>query len=193
MPQLSSEVATLQALLRIPTVSTREAEAWEDAAFDTFHATLCERFPLLHARLELTRVGRHGLLFHWRGASAERPIVLLAHMDVVPVEGGEWTHPPFDAVVVDGKIWGRGTLDDKASLAAICLAVEGLLAQEFTPAQDVWLSFGCDEEVAGDAAPLAVEELRNLGVEPWFVLDEGGAVAYDVIPGVTEPIRHRYQ
>jgi carboxypeptidase PM20D1 len=188
MPQLSSEVATLQALLRIPTVSTREAEAWEDAAFDTFHATLCERFPLLHARLELTRVGRHGLLFHWRGASAERPIVLLAHMDVVPVEGGEWTHPPFDAVVADGKIWGRGTLDDKASLAAICLAVEGLLAQEFTPAQDVWLSFGCDEEVAGDAAPLAVEELRKLGVEPWFVLDEGGAVAYDVIPGVTEPI-----
>ena len=85
-------------------------------------------------------------------------------------------------------MWGRGTLDDKASLVAICLAVEELLAAGYTPARDVWLSFGCDEEVAGDAAPAAAGELRRRGVEPWFVLDEGGAVAYDAFPGVGRPI-----
>ncbi|WP_433825698.1 M20/M25/M40 family metallo-hydrolase [Actinoplanes sp. CA-015351] len=185
---MSSEVETLQALLRIPTVSTRDADAWDHEAFAAFHAELSERFPLLHTKLELTRAGRYGLLFRWPGASADRPVVLMAHMDVVPVEGGQWTHPPFAGIVEDGVIWGRGTLDDKASLVAICLAVEDLLAAGHVPAQDVWLSFGSDEEVAGQAAPAAVEELRRRGVEPWFVLDEGGAVAYDAFPGVTEPI-----
>ncbi|GGN50720.1 carboxypeptidase PM20D1 [Actinoplanes campanulatus] len=180
-------IASFQALLRIPTVSTRDAGAWDHSVFDAFHAELREQFPLLHKVLELTRVGSHGLLFRWPGIAKDRPVVLMAHIDVVPVEG-EWTHPPFDAVVEDGIIWGRGTLDCKGSLAAICQAVEDLLADGHTPAQDVWLSFGCNEEVAGDAAPLAVEELRRRGVIPWFVLDEGGAVAYDAFPGVEKPI-----
>lgn len=50
------------------------------------------------------------------------------------------------------------------------------------------MSFGCDEEVMGLAAPLAVEELRRRDVQPWFVLDEGGAVAEQAFPGVTAPI-----
>lgn len=173
-------------LLRIPTVSTRDPSSWDDGAFDAFHGVLRRRFPRLHG-LPLTRIGRHGLLFHWPGVSSARPVVLMAHIDVVPAEG-EWTHPPFGAVAEDGVIWGRGTLDCKASLTAICQAVEGLLAADFTPAQDVWLSFGCDEEVAGDSAPLAVEELSSRGVRPWFVLDEGGAVAYDAFPGVPVPM-----
>jgi carboxypeptidase PM20D1 len=147
---------------------------------------LRERFPRLHL-LETTRIGSHGLLFRWAGARSGRPVVLMAHSDVVPVEG-EWRHPPFGAVVEDGAIWGHGTLDCKGSLVAICQAVEDLLAAGHTPGQDVWLSFGCNEEVAGDAAPLAVEELRRRGVTPWFVLDEGGAVAHDAFPGVDKPI-----
>jgi carboxypeptidase PM20D1 len=139
-------------------------------------------YPRVHA-LETTYVGGHGLLVHWRGASAERPVVLMAHLDVVPAVGA-WTHDPFGADVVDDTIWGRGTLDDKGCVAAICEAVEGLLADGVTPAQDVWLSFGCDEEVSGGAAPAAVAELRRRGVRPWFVLDEGGAVAAEAFPGV---------
>lgn len=127
------------------------------------------------------------MLFHWRGASADRPVVLMAHIDVVPVEG-DWRHPPFGAVVEDGVVWGRGTLDCKASLTAICQAVEDLLAGGHTPAQDVWLSFGCDEEIAGVTAALAVDELRKRDVRPWFVLDEGGAIAHEVLPGVQVPM-----
>ncbi|WP_203800898.1 M20/M25/M40 family metallo-hydrolase [Actinoplanes couchii] len=121
------------------------------------------------------------------GRELAGPVVLMAHIDVVPAVG-EWVHPPFEGVVADGVVWGRGTLDCKGSLAAICQAVEDLLADGFVPARDVWLSFGCDEEVSGDAARLAVEELHRRGVRPWFVLDEGGAVAYDAFPGVPKPM-----
>jgi carboxypeptidase PM20D1 len=184
---LPRAVAKLQALVRIPTVSQRDLDLLDTAAFDEFVAELERQFPLLHERLELTRVHTHGLLFHWRGASSARPVVLMAHLDVVPVEG-TWRHDAFSGAVVDGSIWGRGTLDDKGSLVAICEAVETLLEQDLTPAQDVWLSFGCDEEVFGTAATTAVEELRRRGVRPWFVVDEGGAVAHDAFTGVGKPI-----
>jgi carboxypeptidase PM20D1 len=56
------------------------------------------------------------------------------------------------------------------------------------PAQDVWLSFGCNEEVDGAAARLAVAVLRSRGVRPWLVVDEGGAVAGEAFPGVGVPV-----
>lgn len=180
-------VEALATLVRHPTVSHRDPARVDTEVFDAFVADLARLFPLLHEHLELTRVHTHGLLFHWRGTGSERPVVLMAHFDVVPVEGG-WTHPPFAGVVADGYLWGRGTLDDKGALVAVCAAVERLLADGFTPAQDVWLSFGCDEEVSGVSAGAAVELLRERGVRPWFVLDEGGAVAGQAFPGVDSPV-----
>ena len=153
-------VEKLQALVRIPTVSHRDPTRVDTAAFDDFVETLAELFPLLHEHLELTRISTHGLLFRWAGATADRPVVLMAHLDVVPVEG-TWQHDAFAAEIVEHEgeqvIWGRGTLDDKGCLAGICEAVEALLADGFAPAQDVWLSFGCDEEIMGQAARAAVE------------------------------------
>ncbi len=184
-------VAKLQTLVRIPTVSHRDTSHVDTAAFDLFVSELARLFPLLHEHLDLTRVSTHGLLFHWHGAASERPVVLMAHLDVVPVEG-TWQHDAFGGDLVDhgGEqvIWGRGTLDDKGCLVGICEAVEELLGEGFQPAQDVWLSFGCDEEVMGTAAREAVEELRRRGVRPWFVLDEGGAIASEAFPGVSAPV-----
>ncbi len=178
-------VAKLQALVRIPTVSDRDPTLVDAKAFDHLLHELADQFPLLHMELELTRVGTHGLLFHWPGDSAERPVVLMAHVDVVPIdEGAPWQHPPFGAEIHDNKIWGRGTLDDKGCVVAICEAVELMLEAGQSPAQDVWLSFGCDEEVSGTAAQAAVAELRSRGVTPWFVLDEGGAIASEALPGL---------
>lgn len=179
----------LRALVQLPTVSYRD-EAEQDAdAFLALHTTMAELYPLLHERLEKTEVGSHGLLFHWRGAAAERPVVLMAHLDVVPVDAdAPWTHGAFDGVIDDGFLWGRGTLDDKGCVAGICEAVETLLEQGFTPAQDIWLSFGANEEVAGTDAITAVEVLTERGVRPWLVLDEGGAVAHQAFPGVERPV-----
>ncbi len=180
---------TLRALIRLPTVSYRDAERIDTGAFDELHAELRRRYPLLHEHLELTPIHTHGLLFRWAGASSGRPVVLMAHQDVVPVDdSAPWQHPAFSAEVVDGHVWGRGTLDDKGCLVAICEAVERSLENGVTPGQDVWLFFGCDEEVFGRAAGLAVDELRRRDVKPWFVIDEGGAVAHDAFPGVDVPV-----
>ncbi|MCW2756889.1 MAG: peptidase [Nocardioidaceae bacterium] len=182
-------VAKLQALVRIPTVSHEDPAQRDEKPFLEFTEELARQFPRVHAELELTEIPGHALLFRWAGHSAERPVVLMAHIDVVPVDpDAPWTHPAYDADIVDGHLWGRGTLDDKGCLAGICEAVERLLEQGFTPAQDVWLSFGSTEEVSGETAELAVEELRTRGVAPWFVLDEGGAVAWEAFPGIKAPL-----
>ncbi len=186
-------VSALQALVRVPTVSDRDPARIDTDAFDRLLAELASQFPLLHERLDLTRVGSHGLLFRWAGASDAKPVVLMAHLDVVPVDGeAPWQHDPFGGEIHDSEvgpaIWGRGTLDDKGCVAAICEAVETLLEAGHTPAQDVWLSFGCDEEVSGTAAPEAVAVLRERGVRPWLVLDEGGAVAAEALPGLKFPL-----
>lgn len=178
-------VAKLQAAVRIPTVA--HPDHFNTKNFKDFHALLRKSFPLLHKHLELTKVGEHGLLFRWAGESAERPVVLMAHQDVVPVEG-TWQHPGFSGEIADGEIWGRGTLDDKGCLIAICEAVEVHLEEGFVPAQDIWLSFGADEEVTGDHAKAAVEELTTRGVKPWMVIDEGGAIAHDAFPSVAAPL-----
>jgi carboxypeptidase PM20D1 len=182
-------VGTLQALVRIPTVSWTDEDAIDRTAFEELHAELARRFPLLHEQLERHRVGTHGLLFRWAGAAASRPLVLMAHQDVVPIDGlAPWRHPPFGAEIHDGAVWGRGTLDDKGALTAICEAVESLLARDFVPAQDVWLSFGAREEVSGPDARLAVAMLEQFGVRPWLVLDEGGAIAHEAFPGIDPPL-----
>ncbi len=182
-------VAKLQALVRIESVSDRDPSRVDTDAFDLLLAELRTQFPLLHDQLELTRVGSHGLLFRWPGTSSDRPVVLMAHLDVVPVdESAPWQHPAFSAEIVDGAVWGRGTLDDKGCVAAICEAVERLLADGHRPAQDVWLSFGCDEEVSGPTAEAGVAELVRRGVRPWLVLDEGGAVAHGAFPGVKRAV-----
>lgn len=182
-------IERLRALIRIPTVSAADESQLDPGPFVEFVAELERRFPLLHQRLTRHRVLEHSLLFHWEGTSSERPVVLMAHIDVVPIdESAPWRHPPFDAAIVDDHVWGRGTLDDKGSLTGICEAVERLLAEDFAPAQDVWLSFGAREEVSGPDAPAAVDLLRERGVEPWFVLDEGGAIAHQAFPGVKAPL-----
>ena len=182
-------VELLRGLVRLPTVSRTEESAIDPGPFEAFLVALAEAFPLLHEHLTLSRVREHSLLFHWRGASSADPVVMMAHIDVVPVDdGAPWQHPPFGAEVHERAVWGRGTLDDKGSLVGICAAAERLLADGFVPARDVWLSFGAREEVSGEDAAAAVEVLRQRDVTPWFVLDEGGAVAHQAFPGVEPPL-----
>ena len=192
-PEMDRVVGKLQALVRHATVSQRAPAQVDSEAFDALLAELASQFPLVHEHLALTRISSHGLLFHWAGVSAEMPVVLMAHLDVVPVdESAPWQHPAFAAEIhpspTGPAIWGRGTLDDKGCVVAICEAVELLLEAGHTPTQDIWLSFGCDEEVSGTAAQEAVAELARRGVAPWFVLDEGGAVAHQAFPGVEPPL-----
>ena len=130
----SEVVEKLRALVRIPTVSHADESLIDPAPFEEFRRALAEAFPLLHEHLALHRVRDHSLLFRWEGPGDADPLVLMAHIDVVPIdESAPWQHPPFGAEIHDGAIWGRGTLDDKGSLVGICAAVERLLERRLRP------------------------------------------------------------
>src|SRR3954467_7235951 len=107
---IARAAAKLQALVRIPTVS--HPDGTDHEVFDALLTELRAQFPLLHERLELTPVHGHGLLFRWPGRSAGGRVVPLPPPGVVRVGEG-WRPPPFGGELVDGAIWGRGTLDDK--------------------------------------------------------------------------------
>ncbi|MFS0892769.1 M20/M25/M40 family metallo-hydrolase [Microbacterium sp. 179-I 3D3 NHS] len=177
----------LSQMIRLRTVSA-ELEARGAQPFEDFVQLIAELYPLTHERLTLERHTDFGLLFRWKGsdrAASEGAVVLMAHYDVVPVdESDAWTHPPFDGVIADGSVHGRGALDDKGPLIVVLEAVENLLAQGFAPARDVYLSFGGNEETSGDAAQEIARVLRERGVVPWLVIDEGGAVVDAPLPFV---------
>jgi len=170
-------------MIQLPTVSA-ELDARGPRPFEDFVALLAELYPLVHAHLERERITDFGLLFRWPGAAASAsPVVLMAHYDVVPVdESDDWTHPPFEGRVEGGWVYGRGALDDKGPLLIVLEAAENLLAAGFTPARDVYLSFGGNEEVHGAAAASIATSLRERGIVPWLVLDEGGAVVDAPLP-----------
>lgn len=174
----------LSQMIQLPTVSA-ELDERGAGPFEDFVELIAELYPLVHEKLTRERHTGFGLLFHWKGAESADPLVLMAHYDVVPVdESDDWTHPPFAGVIADGAVHGRGALDDKGPLIVVLEAVENLLASGFTPARDVYLSFGGNEETYGGAAEEIARVFRERGISPWLVLDEGGAVVDAPLPFV---------
>lgn len=194
-PAALGEEAALErfrTLLRIPTMSRGDVAQTDWAAFDDFIAALPGLYPHIHRALEQERHG-HSLLYRWAGsAPTGRPTVLMGHYDVVPATAEGWQHPPFAAELTgsgDARVlWSRGTLDDKGAVVAVLEAAERLLASGFAPVEDVYLSFGHDEETVGSGAQTIVAALRERGVRPALVLDEGGAIVERIFPGVSRPI-----
>ena len=175
-------------LLRIPTVSRENIAERDDEPFNQWIPTLQRLYPHFFKVAELTRVDDFGMLLRWPGAdSALDPIVMMAHQDVVPVEGQDWKHDPFGAEIIDGEIWARGSLDTKCIVSAFLEAAEHLIAQGFVPPRDVWFFSSDGEEIAAPTATHAVQWLREHNIHPYMVLDEGGAVVENVFPGVKQP------
>jgi carboxypeptidase PM20D1 len=185
--------AKLATIVKRKTVSASLDSPAPAEELDGLRADLALAFPRAAAALGRETIGEHSLLYTWKGRDPnKKPIVLCAHMDVVPVEPGTeaaWTHPPFDGIVEGGFVWGRGTLDDKGSLVAILSAVDGLLEDGFEPERTVYLAFGQDEEISGRrGAARIVEALLARGVHAELALDEGSALVEGVVTDVPAPV-----
>ena len=134
---VAAAASRLSESVRFRTVTTDDEAISAPEAFTAFHAFLERSFPLVAKNLPREVVGNYSLLYTWTGAHPDRaPVILLAHQDVVPADPASlqaWRHPPFDGVIADGAIWGRGTLDDKSGVMGTLEAVEELLARGFVP------------------------------------------------------------
>lgn len=160
--------------------------------FKQFHAFLAETYPKVHAALQREVVADNALLYTWKGSDAgAEPIILLAHMDVVPVDKAserDWKRAPFGGEVVDGYVWGRGALDDKNCVIAILEAAEALLGAGFQPKPTVYFAFGSNEELGGSTAAAIAALLKERGVKAAFTLDEGSGITQGIVPGVAKPL-----
>ncbi len=180
-------VEALRRLVRCRTVSCNDPAREDEEEFEKLHALLPTLYPRVFAACQVHRLPHRALLIRWPGAGEGDPAVLMAHYDVVPAGEEGWEKPPFEGILEDGVLWGRGTLDTKVTFSGILCAANALLERGFTPRRDVYFAFSGGEEVAGPGAGVIVDWFRERGLTPAFVLDEGGAVVEKVFPGVSAP------
>ena len=180
-------VNALAQLVRCKTVSYNDPALEDDEEFEKLIALLPGLYPRVFDVCSMDRLPDRALLFRWPGKSDKAPAVMMAHYDVVPVNEAGWEKPPFAAIVEDGIMWGRGTLDTKVTFNGVLSAADHLIGQGFTPENDIYFAFSGGEEVNGKGAPNIVNWFIAHGIAPAIVVDEGGAVVENVFPGVKAP------
>ncbi|MEY4931183.1 MAG: hypothetical protein RI909_1907 [Bacteroidota bacterium] len=181
-----------QKALSFKTISYGDSSLFDSTQFIGFRDFLETTYPNFHSKLTREIIAGYSLLYTWKGKNPDlKPVVLMAHQDVVPIEEATkamWTVDPFAGEVKDGFIWGRGTTDDKINLISIVEAAEKLLAENFQPERTIYFSFGHDEEIGGKGAIAAAALLKSRNIEAEFIMDEGGYITLDKMPGITKPL-----
>ena len=185
-------IQNLSEAIKYKTISYQDSIYSDPIHFLSFHKFLERTYPAVFNTLNKTVFSNYSILLKWNGKSnsPHNPILLMAHMDVVPIENPEsWTHPPFSGIIDDSYIWGRGALDDKSSLIAILESIEYLLGSGFTPNRDIYIAFGHDEENTGKYGnSLISESLFQEGIYFDMVLDEGSIISNGIIQGIEKPV-----
>jgi len=186
-----SAIEHLSKAISYPTISYEHYLPIDTAAFKGYQQFLFKAYPLVNSRLKKELFSEFSLLYTWKGSDPTlKPIILMAHMDVVPaIDSATWTNPPFSGKVDGTYIWGRGSLDDKASMISIYEAVERLLNENYQPIRTIYFAFGHDEEIGGTrGAQVIASTLKKRGIHAEFILDEGMAITQEMIPMITKPV-----
>lgn len=180
-------ISNLAELVRCKTVSYHDKEMEDEEEFQKLLSKLPELYPHVFSVCEYLELGDRGILFHWKGKTTGNPAVLMAHYDVVPVDEELWDKPAFSAIIEDDVMWGRGTLDTKATMNGILTAADHMINQGFVPEQDIYFAFSGGEEINGLGAANIVDYFEKQKIELALVVDEGGAIVENIFPGVTKP------
>ena len=180
-------VSNLQTLIKFKTVSYRDSSLEDDGEFEGLIAKLPELYPHVYEKCELMRFDGRGLLFKWKGKNEGEASVMMAHYDVVPVDEEKWDKAPFEGIIEDGVLWGRGTLDTKVTFNGVLTSADHLISQGFAPENDVYFAFSGGEEINGIGAVNIVNYFHDNNIKVGLVVDEGGAVVENVFPGVKAP------
>ena len=171
--------------VRIKTISHQDPREDDAREWERLHVWLQSTYPAAHAAMTRELVADRGLLYTWSGTDPSlEPVVLMAHQDVVPVDEGtekDWKHPPFDGIVADGAVWGRGAFDDKGSLVCLFEAADALASSGFRPRRTVIIISGHDEEVGGTGVRAAAALLNSRHTTAAFSLDEGMCVLTGIL------------
>lgn len=174
--------------LKCQTVSIENPDSADSPEHEKFIKLIMELYPKVFAKCEFERVLKFGLVLKFKGKSDKNPVCIMSHYDVVPVTKENWSCDPFGGLIKDGFVWGRGAIDNKATLLCSMEAMEKVLTEnpDFTPLDDIYFTFGGDEEIAGKCQQAIVEKFEKEGKEFKLVLDEGGAIVNGIFPGVKE-------
>ncbi|GKX31963.1 peptidase M20 [Vallitalea longa] len=183
----------LSEAVKIKTISNSDYSKTDWNEFIRYHKLLEELFPLVHKNIERKIINNYSLLYHWKSSNtSKKPIIITAHMDVVPVEEStvkDWKQEPFSGIIKDDIVWGRGTIDTKVHMIAALEAAELLLKEGYKPDKDVYFAFGHDEEVGGKQGAVKIAEyLKEKGIEFDYLIDEGGCVTEGAIKEIAKPI-----
>ncbi len=169
-------VQLLQRYVRIrsinPPADTRETAALLKAEFAT-GGLVAQLFDAgsNHINLMVRLPGRD---------RTKKPLILLNHMDVVPVDPKQWKQDPFGAQIEDGYLWGRGSLDMKSTAIIQLTALMLLKQQGIVPARDIVFLANCDEESDGRNGAGWMIAHHWAELDPEYVLDEGGVGSEDL-------------
>ncbi|WP_041396200.1 M20/M25/M40 family metallo-hydrolase [Gracilinema caldarium] len=164
-----------------------------ERALSSFQNFLVTAFQAFHRVAERTVLSPYSVIYRWPGKQESRkthkPVLLLAHYDVVPADREFWTTVPFGAEIREDFIYGRGTLGTKNTLTCAMEVAEFLVSEGFAPDRDIWFAFGGDEERSGACgAQKAAAWFAEQKLHFSWTLDEGSIVALDQIPGVSKPL-----
>jgi len=117
--------------------------------------------------------GRGLVIAHIPGSEPLRPLLVTHHMDVVPADPAQWTHPPFSGAVADGCVWGRGTLDTKDLGVVFLLALDTLIREGTQFSRPLVFLAVPDEETGGEQGMRWLVEHHGQALDPEWVWDEG--------------------
>ncbi|HEY4219797.1 MAG TPA: M20/M25/M40 family metallo-hydrolase, partial [Myxococcota bacterium] len=159
--------ATLAQLVAVDTSHGHETDALKPIA-DAWRASG------LDAQLLESAPGRGNLIARYRGNGKKRPLLLIAHIDVVPVEGQPWTVPPFSLTDKDGYLWGRGVNDDKAMAASIVALALEVARDKPVLSRDLIFALTAGEETGGFAGAQWLAANHKDLIDAELALNEGG-------------------